>query len=109
MHTVHYPWNKDDPAVKRTGFIAAAMGLMFSVNDFDSSVTDDQVKIIDNFFDSLKWDITKSSPEVAMVPYGQIMMMADMNNRWVYKGSVTTPPCAENVYWNVVRTVYPLK
>jgi hypothetical protein len=109
MHTVHYPWNKDDPAVKRTGFIAAAMGLMFSVSDFDSSVTDDQVKIIDNFFDSLKWDITKSSPEVAMVPYGQIMMMADMNNRWVYKGSVTTPPCAENVYWNVVRTVYPLK
>lgn len=37
------------------------------------------------------------------------MMMADMNNRWVYKGSVTTPPCAENVYWNVLRTVYPLK
>ena len=70
MHTVHYPWNKDDPAVKRTGFIAAAMGLMFSVNDYDSSVTDDQVKIIDNFFDSLKWDITKESPEVPIVPYG---------------------------------------
>ena len=40
MHTVHYPWNKDDPRVKQTGFIAAAMGLMFSVDDYDSSVED---------------------------------------------------------------------
>lgn len=37
------------------------------------------------------------------------MMMVDMNNRWIYKGSVTTPPCKQNVYWNVLRTVYPIK
>lgn len=37
------------------------------------------------------------------------MMMVDTRNRWVYKGSVTTPPCATIVYWNVVRKVYPLK
>jgi hypothetical protein len=37
------------------------------------------------------------------------MMMGDMDNRWVYKGSVTTPPCDTFVYWNVVRRVYPLK
>ena len=37
------------------------------------------------------------------------MMMFDTANRWVYKGSVTTPPCATLVYWNVVRKVYPLK
>lgn len=36
-------------------------------------------------------------------------MMVDMDNRWVYKGSVTTPPCQETVYWNVLRTVYPIK
>jgi len=36
------------------------------------------------------------------------MMMADMNNRWVYKGSVTTPPCDTFVYWNVLTTVYPI-
>ena len=36
-------------------------------------------------------------------------MMADMNNRWTYTGSVTTPPCAQNVYWNVLRTIYPIK
>ena len=36
-------------------------------------------------------------------------MMVDMKDRWVYKGSVTTPPCATYVYWNVVKGVYPLK
>ena len=43
------------------------------------------------------------------VPYGQLMMMADMDNRWVYKGSVTTPPCDTFVYWNVVQRVFPIK
>ena len=37
------------------------------------------------------------------------MMMVDTDNRWVYKGSVTTPPCDYYVYWNVVRKVYPLR
>ena len=32
-----------------------------------------------------------------------------MNNRWIYKGSVTTSPCAKEVYWNVLRTIYPIK
>ena len=36
-------------------------------------------------------------------------MMVDTDNRWVYKGSVTTPPCDTIVYWNVLRTVYPIK
>jgi carbonic anhydrase len=34
--------------------------------------------------------------------------MVDNKNRWVYKGSVTTPPCATNVYWNVLSTIYPI-
>jgi carbonic anhydrase len=36
------------------------------------------------------------------------MEMVDFNNRWVYKGSVTTPPCATYVYWNVLSTIYPV-
>lgn len=37
------------------------------------------------------------------------MMMVNMRTRWSYKGSVTTPPCATTVYWNVVKTIYPIK
>jgi len=36
------------------------------------------------------------------------MNLVDFSNRWVYKGSVTTPPCAEYVYWNVLSTIYPI-
>ena len=35
--------------------------------------------------------------------------MVNFNERWIYKGSVTTPPCATYVYWNVLSTVYPIQ
>ena len=37
------------------------------------------------------------------------MNLIDWNNRWVYKGSVTTPPCNTMVFWNVLATIYPIK
>jgi hypothetical protein len=37
------------------------------------------------------------------------MMMVNTKDRYVYKGSVTTPPCATSVYWNVLTTIYPIK
>lgn len=43
------------------------------------------------------------------VALGELMAFVDTSNRWVYSGSLTTPPCAENLYWNVVKTVYPIK
>ena len=36
------------------------------------------------------------------------MNMIDTDNRWVYKGTLTTPPCTGFVYWNVLNTVYPI-
>jgi len=104
MHTVHYPVGD-----AKNGFIASAVGIMFSV---DSASREDphEVSVIDAFFDSLEWTTGSATPKVVSeVKYGDLMNMFDMNNRWTYKGSVTTPPCAQNVYWNVLRTIYPIK
>ena len=106
MHTVHYPEETKE------GFLAAALGIVFSVEDYTANLSWAEERIIDTFFDSLQFDdesAENEGPTVDMVTYGNLMMMVDFNNRWVYKGSVTTPPCATNVYWNVLHTIYPVK
>lgn len=108
MHTVHVPDGLGTTADGGNGFIASAMGLVFSVDKFTADLTFAEQQVIDIFFDSMKWDKTGESPTVDLVAYGSLMEMADFNNRWVYKGSVTTPPCAVNVYWNVLSTIYPI-
>lgn len=103
MHTVHLP---DDGAKNDIKY--AAMGIIFDVNDYTAKVSDWEQEVIDKFFNSLKWT-DGGDPTVDMVSYGELMMMVDMSERWVYKGSVTTPPCDTFVYWNVVRKIYPLR
>lgn len=110
MHTVHVPDGMTEPGDGGNGFIASAMGLVFSADStkVTADLTFAQQQVIDIFFDSMKWDVT-GSPTADLVAYGSLMEMADFNNRWVYKGSVTTPPCNINVYWNVLSTVYPIQ
>lgn len=104
MHTVHLAKEV------KNGMKYAAMGIMFSVDDYtkDEFVTEEMIATIDNFFETMKWEKT-DNPKVQEVPYGKLMMMVDMESRWVYKGSVTTPPCERYVYWNVLQRVYPIK
>jgi carbonic anhydrase len=111
MHTVHLAKETKN----EIGY--AAVGIMFSVEEYTSELTWAEQKVIDTFFDSLKWDtIGTQNPAnsnfeenpVDMVIYGTLMEMVNSKNRWVYKGSVTTPPCGRFVYWNVLSTVYPI-
>ena len=106
MHIIHTP--ALDPG--NSGFKFAGMGILFDVKDHTAdSLLSDQIDIIDKFFDSLEWTDTSSNPKVPIVPFGDLMRLIDMDTRWVYKGSMTEPPCETLVYWNVVRTIYPIK
>jgi hypothetical protein len=65
------------------------------------------IRTIDSFFDSLQWD--KINPVVDHIPIGKLMSMIDMNERWIYKGSETVPPCDTFALWQIPRRIYPIK
>lgn len=69
----------------------------------------DQVAAIDAFFESLKLDTAGKTTKLEEVKLANMMKFADLNNRWSYKGSLTTPPCSKTVYFNVMKTVWPVK
>lgn len=106
MHTVHVPEEPQD------GIGYAAVGIFFDVKYYDAELSYTQRKIVDNFFDSLQWNSDANRKhdkyKIDMLNYGTLMDMVDFNNRWTYKGSVTTPPCGQYVHWNVLRTIYPI-
>ena len=58
MHTVHHPINDKT----NSGIIAAALGIMLSVSDYTAKLSWAEQRVIDNFFESLKWD-DKSYPQ----------------------------------------------
>lgn len=88
MHTVHLAKKVNDTANIKYG----AVGIFFSVKDYDKSITTGENDTIKDFFNHLKFD-DLGDPVVDKIAYGQIMDIVNFNDRWVYKGSVTTPPC----------------
>lgn len=90
------------------GFRLGAVAVLFSVENYDKSMTPEQQATFDTFFDDLI-AVQGSNSEAEKLSLAATMEALDWGNRYVYKGSMTTPPCEQFVYWNVVRRVYPIK
>jgi hypothetical protein len=113
MHTVHVP---DEAKGNDVTIKYSALGLMFDVDDYDPSITPDEKAIINTFFDSLFMENVPSAGAAeghtlnssSDVPFGELMRIANFANRWVYTGSLTTPPCTVGVYFQVVDRVLPI-
>ena len=97
-----------------SGFGGAQINVLFSVNEYtrasQGGADKDTVAIIDTFFDQLDWvEYKVDKKEVEKIEWGALMNKLNFNERWVYKGSETILTCRENVYQNVLKTIYPIK
>jgi carbonic anhydrase len=104
LHIVHLTKGEKGP----NGIFAAAMGIIFDTTK-GATVDKETETAIDTFFDSMKLNEGKEKAAIGEIKLANMMKYADMNNRWAYKGSLTTPPCTKTVYFNVLRKVWPLK
>ena len=113
MHIVHVASEgKGDP----TPILYSALGFMFDVDDYDQSITPGEMKTVNEFFDSLKFEnippTGKAEKHVlndnATVPLANLVGLQSGAGRWVYTGSLTTPPCTVGVFFQVYDRVLPI-
>lgn len=103
MQTVHYP---DDPSGDIQG---ASMSVLFDTKAWDN-YTEEEEEAIDGFFDSLVLDtLHKRDPFSFEVFFSTVTQLVEENNRWVYKGSLSMPPCTGPFYVQVFHRILPIK
>jgi len=114
MHVSHKPLNADPNSKIK----AAVIAVFFSVEDYDHSIDESHNQTLQLFFDELKLNNFYSSDksDAGYIDYGldqldfvEAMDVFDFNDRWVYLGCDTLPPCTQLIYWNVLRKVYPIE
>ena len=81
----------------------SAVAILFSVSD---ASPDADRTLFDDFFASLL--LSDENPRVQSVALEKALTKVNWAERWAYKGSKTQPPCEQFIYWNVIRTVYPI-
>lgn len=89
MHIVNLNLNKET----KDKFLAAVIGILFLGGDEDH-----MENFADRFFAKLFNDEVVDFNE-------EFFKFLDMNKRFVYRGSLTTPPYSEPLLWNVLPDV----
>jgi carbonic anhydrase len=81
----------------------AIVSMLFDVNDY-RPVNETTKANWNKFWTQL--DIEHRFSE--HLDFGKVMKFVNFRERWVYRGSLTVPPCTQYVYWNVINDVFPV-
>ena len=83
--------------VEGNEFLYSVIAVIFSVDQppLDGSEVKKEVsETIDKFFETLKFDDTSGEVLLEEVNVSELVSALDLQKRWMYKGSLTTPPCS---------------
>jgi len=103
MQVVHYA-KPDDLEGDPTGgneIFASVIGVLFTSNkDEATELSNAAQAALENFYESLEESALLEAAGVDwQVPLSNLMAVLDLENKWTYIGSFTTPPCTTRVYW----------
>lgn len=63
--------------------------------------------VVDDFFDSL--ELTNlANVDISPENFKNLFSVLNLENRWMYSGSTTYPPCDKKVIWHVLQKIYPV-
>jgi carbonic anhydrase len=110
MQTIHYP---DDASGNIKG---ASVSVLFDTKAWHN-YTEEEEETIDAFFESLVLEDLErfdenNNPRDAFsfeVFFSTVTQLVQDYNRWVYKGSLTMPPCTSPWFVQVFHRVLPIK
>jgi len=92
--------------------ISSLVAVWFSVEGYDRDISNEEMQILNDFYDSLNLDENYDQIDglgLGHISFREAMDVLDYEDKYIYIGSGTTPPCALFVQRQVLHRIYPIE